>query len=78
MLSTYVRVPHGTDPKEAATNEILGAAQKEHVFLTRPLDLKLTCTTGGTAQLAAVMGLEPDQGHDVYRVDSDTVPCPHT
>lgn len=78
MLSTYIRVPHGTDPNDAAMNEILWRAQTKHVFLERPLDIKLTPTTGGQAQLAAILGLEPDEGHDVYRVDSETTPCPHT
>lgn len=78
MLSTYIRVPHGTDPKPTATTKILWAAQKKHVFLTRPLNLKITPTTQGHAHLAAVMGLEPDNGHDTYRVDSETQPCPHT
>ncbi|MFI8872485.1 hypothetical protein [Streptomyces sp. NPDC055243] len=78
MISTYVRVPHGTDPLDAAMNEILWSAAKKYVFLKRPLDLKLTPTTQGHAQLATILGLEPDSGHDVYRVDSETEPCPHT
>jgi hypothetical protein len=78
MLSTYVRVPHGVDPKAKAMTEILWSAQKKHVFLARPLNLKITPVTGGIAQLAALMGLTPDDGHDAYRVDSATAPCPHT
>lgn len=78
MLSTYVRVPHGTDPKPAALTEILWSAQKKHVFLQRPLNLKITPASNGITQLATLMGLEPDQGHDAYRVASETVPCPHT
>ncbi|MFZ3592324.1 hypothetical protein [Streptomyces sp. BH104] len=78
MISAHVRVPHGADPREAATTEILWAAHKKHVFLQRPLDLKITRTTEGNAKLAAVMGLTPDEGHDVYRVDSEITPCPHT
>lgn len=78
MLSTYVRVPHGADPKRAALTEILWRAQKKHVFLARPLDLKITPASSGIAKLATLMGLEPDQGHDAYRVASETEPCPHT
>lgn len=78
MLTAYVRVPHGTDPQSAALTEILWRAQTKHVFLARPLNLKITATTQGLAQLATVMGLAPDHGHDVYRIDSETVPCPHT
>ncbi|MEV4783990.1 hypothetical protein AB0K53_00800 [Streptomyces tuirus] len=78
MLSTYVRVPHGQDPKTAAMTEILWSAQKKHVFLARPLNLKITPVSGGIAQLGALMGLTPDEDHDAYRVDSETVPCPHT
>ena len=47
MLSTYVRVPHGADPKPAALTEILWSAQRKHVFLARPLDLKITPISGG-------------------------------
>ena len=78
MLSTYVRVPHGADPKPAALTEILWSAQRKHVFLARPLDLKITPISGGITQLATLMGLAPDNGNDAYRVDSETVPCPHT
>lgn len=78
MLSAYVRVPHGEDPKPAALVEILWRAQTKHVFLARPLDLKITPMSGGIAQLGELMGLEPDHGHDAYRVDSETDPCPHT
>lgn len=78
MLSTYVRVPHGADPKRAALTEMLWRAQKKHVFLARPLDLKITPVSAGLAQLATLMNLEPDEGHDAYRVDSETEPCPHT
>lgn len=78
MLSTYVRVPHGADPKSAALTQILWRAQTKHVFLARPLDLKITPVSGGLAQLAALMNLAPDEDHDAYRVDSETTPCPHT
>ncbi|MFF0588412.1 hypothetical protein ACFYWD_20845 [Streptomyces sp. NPDC003781] len=78
MLTTYVRVPHGQDPKTAALTEILWSAQKKHVFLARPIDLAITPITHGVSQLGALMGLTPDEGHDAYRVDSETTACPHT
>lgn len=78
MLTTYVRVPDGQDPKTAALTEILWSAQKKHVFLARPIDLTITPISRGVSQLGALMGLAPDEGHDAYRVDSETAACPHT
>jgi hypothetical protein len=78
MLSTYIRVPHGQDPKTTALTEILWSAQKKHVFLARPIDLTITPISRGVSQLSELMALAPDEGHDAYRVDSETTPCPHT